>query len=113
MPPKKANEALGKRIAAARHAKGWSIREAAERIGIDHSYLIKIEQGVYLSPKKIDPIARTLGIPLSELRALAARGPLPELRPYLRAKYGLSAEAAEELEAHFRELRRRDKGGST
>lgn len=111
MPPKNVNPALGRRIAKARQAKGWSLREAAEQIGVDWSYLAKIEKGEYIAPKNLDRIARGFSIPISELRALATKGNLPALRPYLRAKYGLGEEAVAELEEHFKRLRKRGRDG--
>ena len=39
--------ALGKRLFAARQAKGWTIYELAERTGLGETHLKKLEQGAY------------------------------------------------------------------
>jgi transcriptional regulator with XRE-family HTH domain len=99
---------LGDTIRSAREAKGLSLREAARRIGIDPGYYTNIESGRYALGKYAAPVAKLYGLRAGELEALAAPS-LPDLRPYLRARYDLDDEAIAELEQHFAEVSKQGK----
>jgi SOS-response transcriptional repressor LexA len=77
--------ALGQRIAALRHAHGWSQRRLAEAAGVSHGYIALLELGRLPSPGKfrLDAVARALDLRTSD--ALTALLPplLPDLEPTL------------------------------
>lgn len=81
-------------------------RELAAEAGVDSAYISRLEKGFYQSPRpdKLRGIAKALGIPLSDLFAMAdyVTYDLPNFGPYLRAKYGnLPEEAVTALDAYF------------
>lgn len=56
------------RIRLLREERGWSIREAARRIGVDESYLRYLEAGRYLPPPERQRlIADAYGVPFDKL----------------------------------------------
>jgi len=66
---------LGELIFAARTARGWTIEEAASRIGRTHTWLWRIEKGKNAnppSPGELRDIGKVLG--LSSLEMLEALG---------------------------------------
>jgi|SRR5579864_6131372 len=82
--------ALGQRIAALRHAHGWSQRRLAEAAGVSHGYIALLELGRLPSPSKfrLDAVARALDLRTADaLMAAVQRAPLallpslPELNP--------------------------------
>lgn len=112
MPPSKRAKQLGRLIKQHRLDKGLTMRAAAEQMGVDHSYLSRMESGEFDSPrpKQLQTIARVLGIPIENLYALAGyqvSDRLPDLAPYLRAKYDLPDEAVERLDEYFQMLKER------
>jgi SOS-response transcriptional repressor LexA len=60
--------ALGQRIAALRHAQGWSQRRLAEAAGVSHGYVALLELGRLPSPGKfrLDAVARALNLRTSD-----------------------------------------------
>jgi transcriptional regulator with XRE-family HTH domain len=66
---------LGERLRRIRIKKNLSLREAAERIGVSHTYLNSLEKGMHpQTGKPVNPSAKTLrgiskayGIPIEEL----------------------------------------------
>lgn len=100
-----------------RLALALSAREVARRAGVDVATYTKLELGTTASPRpdSLTAIARVLGLPASDLFAVADWLPkheLPSFEPYLRAKYrDLSDEAIAEIEA-FTERLRADHGAS-
>lgn len=66
---------LGERLRRTRIKKSLSLREAAERIGVSHTYLNALEKGMHpQTGKPVNPSAKTLrgiskayGIPIEEL----------------------------------------------
>lgn len=77
--------AFGKRIRELRKGGGdghISLRDLAQRVGIDFTYLSKIENGKVPPPSNevIEKLARELGVDLEELLALAAKVSQEDLR---------------------------------
>jgi transcriptional regulator with XRE-family HTH domain len=83
---------LGKRLRAAREAKGFSLRETAEKAGMSPAFLSRLESDqivsvkdpaysviVPVSEEKLTALADVLGQPLVVLMALAGKMP-KELR---------------------------------
>lgn len=104
---------LGSRLRERREQLDLSIRELAERTGVNHSTVVRLEQGAIESPApdKLSRIAEELGLSLADVFALAdysVPSDLPSFRPYLRTKYrGLPAPAVEELERSFQRIAKR------
>jgi transcriptional regulator with XRE-family HTH domain len=104
------NQTLGDYIKARRLSLGLSRAGAAEASDLDPSYWAKLETGHYQNPapQHLSTIAGVLGLPLADLYGLAGyeipEG-LPNLQPYLRAKYDLPHEAVVDLERYFELLR--------
>jgi len=101
---------LGLLIQRHRNERGMTLRELAERTGITDSTLSRLEQGKVEKPNALhlNRIAQVFGIAASNYYALAGYlhpGELPEMRPYLRAKYGLSDAEAERVDEIFQALR--------
>lgn len=92
-------------LKSAREAMGLSIRRLAERVGIHHAGLARIELGEQRpSPETLQRLASVLELDEADLFALAGyRLPesLPSLPAYLRAKYDLPPEAASQLNDFF------------
>ena len=100
-------EELGAQIKAARLSEGLSVRQAAEQLGIQFTYYSRIEKGTAPVGKHAGTIARFYGMDPEVLEA-QAQGNLPNLGPYLRAKYDLSEDAVAELEQHFKEVTKKN-----
>lgn len=60
---------LGKRIAAARQARGWSRSDLARKASVDPSYVTRIEEALYKRPSvdKVTRLADALGVRVTEL----------------------------------------------
>lgn len=58
---------IGEKLKTIRERLDLSIREAARRINMDHSYLAKIEKGKIPSLEKLKQICDTYGIPIQSL----------------------------------------------
>lgn len=101
---------LGDALRAQREAAGLSLRQAAERAQLVPSTLSRLETGRIEGPRPehLQVLARTYGVDVEDFYALAGylmpEG-LPELRPYLRAKYGLPEQAANQIDEYFQALR--------
>ena len=98
---------LGEYIGAQRESLGISLRRLAERIGVTHSYLSRLEAGDYAQPAPavLYRIAEALDLDPEDLFALAGHTiprELPSFTPYLRAKYDIPDQAAQELADYFR-----------
>ncbi len=98
---------LGQLIYDAREAKGWSSRALAERIGVHHSYMARLQLGEYgrPAPEILVSISRELGLKLADLYALAGYSSpdeLPDLEGFLQVKYrGLPSKDVEALRGHL------------
>jgi transcriptional regulator with XRE-family HTH domain len=68
---------FGDRLRELRHGKGLNQRELADEVGIDFTYLSKIETGKMSPPSQdtIRKLADVLGADLDELLVLAGRVP--------------------------------------
>ncbi len=119
MSPKNAAK-LAATIRHHRKAAGITQPDLAEAIGVPSSTVFRLEQGDVQAPDpdKLQRIAAVLKIDPEELFAhYPEPDRLPEFAPYLRAKYGMSAEAIEEAERFFADLEKgpskpkRGKGG--
>jgi transcriptional regulator with XRE-family HTH domain len=100
---------LAEYLKSAREQAGMSQRQLASRVGIHHSYLARLEQGENDSPSAelLQTIADVLEISSTDLLAFVGVKPpegLPELAPYLRAKYRMDETAIQELAKHMRRL---------
>jgi transcriptional regulator with XRE-family HTH domain len=104
------NAPLGEYIKKRRESRNMTKVEACRRSGLDYSYWVKLENGVYEmpSPKALDLVANAIGAKPADLYALAGYkigGDLPGFGPYLRSKYYLPPEAIDQLEGYFKLLR--------
>ena len=112
MEPKQAAE-LGRLIRDRRNDLGLSVRQLAEKAGMNFATLSRIEQGQFAAPgpDKLARIAEALGISTADLFALAdytGPGDLPSFQPYLRSKYrDMPAAAVDELSAAFEKIVRK------
>lgn len=100
--------ALGRTIKAARHAKGLTAYEVAQRTGVVHRATIqRIESGEISRPRPetLQRLAQVLEVDHDDLLSLAGYAQLSDLpgfEPYLRAKHGdLPNEAIDQLVGHF------------
>jgi transcriptional regulator with XRE-family HTH domain len=113
MSPSKSTTKLGNAIGRHRKAAGLSQLALANKIGVPASTVFRLEKGEFgmPDPEKLARLAEALGIEAEELYALAPYPQLPEMAPYLRAKYGMSEEAVAEAEEFFANLKKRDNRG--
>lgn len=113
MSPKNA-ASLARVIRRHREAAGLSQSALAQAIGVPASTVMRLERADVAAPDpdKIERIAAALSIEPEELFAeYPASDRLPDFAPYLRAKYGMSAEAVTEAEQFFAELAKKEKKG--
>jgi transcriptional regulator with XRE-family HTH domain len=98
---------LGQYIKQSREDKHLSLRALAREAGIDAGALSRIENGErvpYYSPDKLAKIAEVLKLDEQKLYNLAGYSVpqgLPDLAPYLKAKYKLSDEAVDDMEDYL------------
>jgi transcriptional regulator with XRE-family HTH domain len=101
---------IGAYIRARREDASLSTRELASRVGVDMAQIVRLEQGKVASPRAdlLGRIADELKIPASDLMTMAGyptSRALPNLRPYMRAKYrDLPPEALDDIEAYITKL---------
>jgi transcriptional regulator with XRE-family HTH domain len=98
---------LAEYLRAAREQAGLSQRQLASRVGIHHSYVAQLESGDWTSPSAdvLQRIADVLEIASIDLFAFIGIRPtegLPELAPYLRAKYHLDDDQIRKATVYFR-----------
>lgn len=121
MPPSKAKQ-LGRFVQRHRREVGVSLREAAKQMGLDYTWLYRLEKGEIESPApdKLVRVARVLKVDTEDLFALVgymSPDQLPDFVPYLRAKFDLNEAAVRELSETFRRVldepvpKQRKKGG--
>jgi transcriptional regulator with XRE-family HTH domain len=83
---------LGRVLRSQREGLGLSQRAISQVAGIQHSTLVRLEQGAFPSPRPetLAAVTAALGLNLADIYTLAGY-PLPEelpsLTPYLRTKY--------------------------
>jgi transcriptional regulator with XRE-family HTH domain len=95
-----------------RLALHYSIRDVANRAGVNKDSVLTLENGTNLTPQPetLKAIAQALELSVTDLMLIAdwlPAGELPTLRPYLRAKYGLNDQAAAELDDYVAKLQQR------
>lgn len=62
---------LARRLRDARVAAGLTVREAASRVGINHSLLVRYENGTMPSLERLDLLAQCYGLTVAALFARA------------------------------------------
>ena len=100
---------LGRFLADHRAARGLTLVQVADQVGVSKSTVHKWELGESIPKGRVmEPLAQALGVSYEDLFAEAGFAHpegLPTFQPYLRAKYGaLPDEALAEAEAFFDEL---------
>ena len=100
---------LGEYLRVERERASMSQRQLASRVGIHNSYLARLENGETANPAAdlLQRIADVLEISSADLLAFIGVKPpegLPDLAPYLRAKYRLDEESIREMAEHMRRL---------
>jgi transcriptional regulator with XRE-family HTH domain len=101
---------LGGLLKGVRERAGLTVRQLAEAAGLVPSTVSRLENGLIATPRPehLQRLAKALEIDVEELYAAAGYltpGALPELRPYLRAKYGLTDQLADRMESYLQALR--------
>ena len=99
---------LGSLLKRERERAGLTVRQLADAAGLVPSTVSRLETGFIATPRPehLQKLAQALGIEVEELYAAAGYStPLPELRPYLRAKYGLTDELANRVEGFVEAVR--------
>jgi len=110
---------LGRQLRELRKAKNLTLRELAERAGLDFTYLSKIENdrpGYRPSESAIRDLAKQLDADADELVLLANRLPrllekkitkVPHAQTFLMSASSLSAEDWQAVDALVQELRKK------
>ena len=71
--------ALGRRVRSVRRARGWAIRDVAERSGVSARFLVQLESGKgNISVRRLDDVARALDTSAAALLT-APSGATPEV----------------------------------
>jgi transcriptional regulator with XRE-family HTH domain len=101
---------LGDLIKAERHRAGWTVRQLADEAGLVASTVSRLENGLIAEPRPthLQRLARALGIDAEELYLAAGYstpGALPDLQPYLRAKFGLTDQQASQIEGYLQAVK--------
>ena len=111
MEPHARGQRLGEAVRRAREERGLSIRKLADRTGVTHSFIAKLEAGRFqtVSPDNLTALARALEIAPEDLFTLSGYTVperLPTFGPYLRTRYGeLPEQAIDQLNEYFELLR--------
>ena len=97
---------LGTTLRQRRLELNLSLGQLSAATGLHKSFLSRVESGVYRQPSadSLQRLAAALQLPDTAVFGLLddrARGQLPPLRPYLRAKYDLPDEAIAEIAAYL------------
>ena len=101
---------LAEALRRARTRAGLTVRQVAAAAEMTPATVSRLETGLIESPRPehLRRLSRALDVDLEDLYALAGylmpEG-LPELQPYLRAKYGLSDRAVAQLDDYFQALK--------
>ena len=101
---------LGSLLKRERERAGMTVRQLADAAGLVPSTVSRLETGFIATPRPehLQRLARALAIDVEELYVTVGYltpGALPELRPYLRAKYGLTDELANRVEGFVEAVR--------
>lgn len=111
MEPHTRGQRLGEAVRRAREERGLSIRKLADRAGVTHSFIAKLEAGRFqtVSPDNLTALARALDVAPEDLFTLSGYTVperLPTFGPYLRTRYGeLPEQAIDQLNEYFELLR--------
>jgi transcriptional regulator with XRE-family HTH domain len=84
---------LGAYIRKTREAAGFSLRQLAQLVGVNHGYLARIEAGERVKPGAdvLQRIADVLEIDSQELlKFVGVKPSMPEPRVYFRKEFGVS-----------------------
>ncbi len=104
---------LTEAIRNARKAARLTTRDVADRTGIAHTTIVRLEQGTVSNPRleTIRVIVEAVGLNLNDLLAAMGyvqKGSLPTFRPYMRSKYkDMPPSAHAEMEAAFADIARK------
>ncbi len=103
---------IGRMIATARRNKGWSLRQLSNESGISHTWLLKLEHGVYLTPAPdlLIRVADALGVDPERIDRIVKgqmSDSLPGVRTYFRAKYDLTPTEIDAIEATVEDIQRK------
>jgi len=97
-----------------RAATKLSLRDVAERAGLDHGFLARVEGATYqdLGVDTLRKIAQGYGVPfetlLIEAGYVEGEAPdVPELHTYLRTHMGLNEDAVKEVESFIEYARKK------
>jgi transcriptional regulator with XRE-family HTH domain len=101
---------LGSLIKRERERAGMTVRQLADAAGLVPSTVSRLETGFIATPRPehLQKLAGALGIDVEEMYLTLGYlepGALPELRPYLRAKYGLTDDLANRVEGFVEAVR--------
>ena len=114
MSDTKDNE-LGKLVRQQRVAAGLSLEDLERAAHVDKSTLSRIENGLISSPRLelLQRVAGALGGEVEDYLALLGypTSMLPQFGIYLRTKYGVDADTAEEMQHYFDFIRNRHRPG--
>lgn len=113
MSPKSPDK-LARLIQTHREAAGMRRSVLARAVGVPDSTIMRLERAEIDAPNPdlIERVAAALEIEPEELfTAYPAPERLPDMAPYLRAKFGMSDEAVAEAEQFFSDLADKDKKG--
>ncbi|SRR6266498_1166557 len=108
---------LGQLIRAQRQARGLSQRALAKAVGLQNSRLARLENDEVerVDPPLLEHIARILDASLEDYYLLAGYPlpqRLPELRIYMRTKYGLNDEEVAEVNKIVEQHLAKEQGGT-
>lgn len=107
-------KALGKLLAETRTKQGLSFRQLGEMAGVDSAWILRIERAEYpeMSPYKLAAVVDSLGLNAERVDRLTGgylRETLPSSRVYFRARYNLTPEQTEQIEAEITQLKQKKK----
>lgn len=105
---------LAEFIKKKREEKNWSMRELAEKAGVSHSEIARMEKGERTNPSAsmLRAIATALHIPITELLeavGLADKMPKPIVAAHIKGSEDLSPEELSEVENYINYLKSRRK----
>lgn len=100
---------LGRRVTARRRSMGISARSLAKRIGVDHSWLLRVEAGAFAEPDagKVTLLLEALDLSAGRRIDLELASRLPGMRTYFRTKFDLTPEQIEQVTGYVEDLRKR------
>jgi transcriptional regulator with XRE-family HTH domain len=107
-------EKLGSLIARTREKRGLTLRDVAEQLGVDASWVLRLERGEIRepSPEKLASSLEILDLSASRIDRMTGgylSGGLLGSRDYFRARYDLNAEETDFIEAEIAKLKKRGK----